>query len=355
MMITYSLESGGAERVLSILSNYWDILGHELVIATIVDKESFYPLNSTIKHIRLGIDKESIDSKNMISDNYMRIQKISHLLKNENPEITISFLTTTNILTTIAAKLSSTPVIVSERTNYNFLKSKIWKVLRRVVYPFSDALIVQSAYDKNKYGFHNNCKVIQNPLQISHQNHEIRREKIILAVGRLVEVKGFDMLVEAFSKVNKNDEWKLVILGEGKLRETLEKKIVSLGLESVVSLPGNTKDVEYYYKQASIFVLSSRLEGFPNVLVEAMAYGCAPIAFDCLTGPGDIIENQKNGLLVEAENIKALSKAMQVLISDPKQIIEYGENAKAIEKKLSIDKISNEWLQVIDNILEKDQ
>tara|TARA_B110000211_G_scaffold234517_1_gene304536 strand:- start:3948 stop:5012 length:1065 start_codon:yes stop_codon:yes gene_type:complete len=354
-MITYSLDSGGAERVLSILTNYWSYLGYELVLVTIVDRESFYPLSSKIRHIKLGIDKESIKSKNMMNDNFMRISKITEIFRNENPEIVISFLTKINILSIIAAKLASLPILVSERTNHNSLQSKIWKTLRRVIYPFSNGLIVQSEYDKDKYKFHKNCKVIQNPLQAIHNHHIVMRKNIILGVGRLVDLKGFDMLIEAFSKLKNREDWKLILLGEGELRQTLQQQIYELKLENIVYMPGNTKDVESYYKKASIFVHSSRLEGFPNALIEAMANGCAPIAFDCLTGPSDIIEHKINGLLVEAENIDSLEAAIQSLVDDPINIKNYGDSARKVEKKLSIEKISKQWLQVINNIINKDK
>lgn len=355
LMVIYSLGSGGAERVLSTLANQWSEENNEVVIATFLNREPYYSLDSKIRHLPLGIDNDSINSKNVLSDNFFRIKTLLNIFKKENPDMIISFMTTANILSTIAAKLSHKPILISERTNYNFLQSKVWRLLRRVVYPLSDALVVQSNYDQKRYSFHNNCHVIYNPLKITHQHHDIAEEKIILAVGRLTKVKGFDLLIDAFANIKEKRGWKLIIVGEGSLREALQQQIDNYDLKSLITMPGNTKDVEAFYKRASIFVLSSRLEGFPNVLVEAMAYGCAPIAFDCLTGPRDIIDNQKNGLLVEIENVKALTNAMQILMDNAESRELYAENAKKIEQKLNVDKISDEWFEIINHIVNKEK
>ncbi len=303
-----------------------------------------------MKHIKLGLDEKSIKSSNALAGNIIRTRVTVKTIKNINPDVVLSFLTMVNIVTILSAKITSTPVIVSERTNINSLKSKFWKKVRRIVYPYADALIVQSKYDKNKYGFHKYCKVIQNPISITNNYNNIKRENIILAVGRLVNVKGFDLLIDAFSKVN-SVNWNLIILGNGNNRKKLQKQIDDLNLKDKVKMPGVEKDIEKYYKKSSIFVLSSRLEGFPNALVEAMAYGCSPIAFDILTGPRDIIDNQKNGLLIEALNVSLLAQEMQKLMDNPDKIYTYGKNAKNITKKLDIEKISKEWFDIIFTIL----
>jgi glycosyltransferase involved in cell wall biosynthesis len=177
------------------------------------------------------------------------------------------------------------------------------------------------------------------------------REKIVLGVGTLIPLKGFDMLIKAFAKLEE-DEWKLVILGEGPDREELQNLIDELGLRDKVSLPGITKDVERYYKKASIFVLSSRTEGFPGVLCEAIGYGCASIAFDCLTGPSDIIEQNVNGILVEPENINKLSQEIQKLVYDPELRSCLSANSQEITLLLDIKTISNEWILLFDSIKE---
>jgi len=351
-LVIQSMSGGGAQRVLSILANYWSGLGYDIVLATFRNDDSFYSLDKKIEHIKLGLDSSSLRDKGVIFGNPFRVKILAQSIKEQKADIVISFMTSANILATVASKIVGIPIVISERTNYKALNSKVWRFLRRVVYPFSDALVVLSSYDKEKYSFHKNCHIIYNPISVTHKYNNLDREKIILAVGRLVYLKGFDMLIEAFSKVN-HENWKLIILGEGEERESLEKKIKDSNMSDKIELRGSTKDVEYFYKRASIFVLSSRIEGFPNVLIEAMVYGCAPIAFDCLTGPRDIIQNNKNGLLVEAENISGLSEALSYLLNNPDKITQFSKNAKDIEKELKIEKISDKWLNILSTLIKK--
>jgi GalNAc-alpha-(1->4)-GalNAc-alpha-(1->3)-diNAcBac-PP-undecaprenol alpha-1,4-N-acetyl-D-galactosaminyltransferase len=350
-LVIQSMSGGGAQRVLSILANYWSELGHEIILATFRTEDSFYTLDKRVKHIKLGLDSSSLKKKKVYFDNYFRVKSLAKSIKEQKADIVVSFMTNANILATLASRVIGTPIVVSERINYDFLSSKIWKGLRRAVYPFSDALVVQSSYDKDRYSFHKNCHVIYNPISVSHKYQNLKREKTILAVGRLEYQKGFDMLIDAFARVDFKD-WELIILGEGSYRKELEDKISQNGLDKSVKLLGEVKDVEYFYKRASIFVLSSRMEGFPNVLVEAMVYGCTPIAFDCLTGPSDIIRDNENGILVEAESISKLSSAISYLLNNPDRVIEYSNRAKDIEKELDIKKISDKWMSIISSLLD---
>ena len=351
-LIIQSMDAGGAQRVLSNLANHWSRLGHDIVLATFTNAESFYDLDREIKHLKLGLDSKSIKEKKVFFNNIFRINSIKRSIESEEVDVIISFMTNANVLSTISSKLTNVPILISERTNHKSLRSKIWRVLRRLFYPFSDALIVQSHYDKEKYSFHKNCTIIHNPLYVSNQFGDIKKENIILAVGRLEYLKGFDMLIEALSYINLKG-WRVIILGEGDYRQKLEEQIFKNGLDSFVEMAGNRQDIEKYYKRASIFVLSSRVEGFPNVLIEAMSYGCASIAFDCLTGPRDIIDDKKNGLLIKEESIDELSSAIEYLIDNPTEIDRISHSGKDINNKLAIEKISDKWLSIISDLIKK--
>jgi GalNAc-alpha-(1->4)-GalNAc-alpha-(1->3)-diNAcBac-PP-undecaprenol alpha-1,4-N-acetyl-D-galactosaminyltransferase len=149
-----------------------------------------------------------------------------------------------------------------------------------------------------------------------------RGEKNILAVGRLNRLKGFDRLIKAFSHLDQKD-WKLAIIGEGSERNNLENLIYDLNLEAYISMPGRTKAIEKWYKKSAIFVLSSRIEGFPNVLCEAMAYGCACVSFDCIAGPNEIITDKVDGYLVKNGDINALTAKMDFLINNSEEKIAF--------------------------------
>jgi GalNAc-alpha-(1->4)-GalNAc-alpha-(1->3)-diNAcBac-PP-undecaprenol alpha-1,4-N-acetyl-D-galactosaminyltransferase len=231
------------------------------------------------------------------------------------------------------------------------LKLRAWVSLRKLVYRFSNALIVQTRYDKEKYNRLANAFVINNPLNLREMIlNNTRAGKNILAVGRLNKQKGFDRLIKAFSHLAPKD-WKLAIIGEGSERSNLEKLIYDLNLEDYISLPGITKAIEKWYKKSSIFVLSSRNEGFPNVLCEAMAYGCACISFDCIAGPNEIITDKVDGYLVKNGDVDALSEKMDFLINNSEERRRIGKEAMKISDRLNIDSIMSKWDKIIEKIL----
>ncbi len=352
VFIKQGLGAGGAEKVLTMLANDWSSSGHDISIIAYTDKESFFHLNSSINLIRISLKLEKKTTIAKIKHVFDNIRVLKKILLAENADILISFITEMNLYSIIAAKLARKQIIVSEHTNFNTDSQNWVGFFRRYIYPFADALIVLTEYDKKKYNFIDNVKVIKNPLILTNEFSNIEREEIILGVGRLVELKGFDLLIRAFAKVKENN-WKLVIVGEGPEKEALEQLAIDLNVKERVDLPGLTDDIEKYYKSASIFVLSSRIEGFPGVLCEAMGYGCPSIAFDCITGPRDIVEHNKTGVLVEAENLEKLAKEIQNFIDKPLLRHSIGLNSKKIEAQLEVKTISKQWFELFSEIKQK--
>jgi GalNAc-alpha-(1->4)-GalNAc-alpha-(1->3)-diNAcBac-PP-undecaprenol alpha-1,4-N-acetyl-D-galactosaminyltransferase len=351
VFIISSLGSGGAERVLSLMANYWTQKNYSIIVLTLDNATPFYLLEDGIKLEQLSLLKNSVSVINAIANNIARIKIIRKKLIEIDPDIVISFMTETNILSTIGCRIINKPIIIAERISYDFLKSRVWVSLRKLVYRFSNALIVQTRCDKEKYNWLSNTFVLNNPLNLKEiiLNNN-RAEKNILAVGRLNRQKGFDRLIKAFSHLDHKD-WKLSIIGEGSERSNLEKLINDLNLKDYISLPGITKAIEKWYKKASIFVLSSRIEGFPNVLCEAMAYGCACVSFDCLAGPNEIITDKVDGYLVKNGDINALSARMNFLINNPEERRKIGKEAMKISDRLNIDSIMSKWDKIIEKVL----
>ncbi len=348
VFIISSLDIGGAEKILTTLANHFDNIGYSVTIIMASKNKPYFTLNKTINLVSI-----SVNSSNRVNNIRLLIGNLKKEILLIDPDIVISFMSEMNILALIASKLADKPIIVSERSAFDFLDIKpIWKKIRRVTYPFVDALVVLTNADKERYHFVKNRYKIENPLILKNNHKDIKREKIILAVGRLNLVKGFDLLIEAFSKFNR-DGWRLLIAGEGEERERLELLIKSLNLLDRVELLGVVSDVEYYYKKASIFVLSSITEGFPGVLCEAMGYGCAVISFDCPSAPREIITHNRDGLLVKAEDIDKLAKQMQYLADNPKIRKELSIEAKKIAHRLSIDKIGVKWFKLIDSVIRR--
>lgn len=338
--IIYSLGNGGAERVLTTLANYF-INEYEITIIIFNDEKSFYSVDERIKIVPLSSNKNSKNIFDAIKNNISTIIKLTKTIKKVNSDVVISFMTTSNILSILACKILNKPIIISERTNYDFLSLEIWKKIRKIIYPFCNHLVVQSSYDLEKYNFVKNVSIIENPLFIKDFSEQIERKKYFLAVGRLDKVKGFDMLIEAYSKLNTT--WKLKIVGEGNERKYLEEQIERLVLTDKVELLGRKNDVEKYYYEAGIFILSSRMEGYPNALIEAMACGCPCISFDCKTGPSSIIKNNINGILIENENIDELSNAMNELCLSEENRDKLSIKALEIRENLDIKNISEKW------------
>ena len=354
--IISSLGSGGAERVLSLMANYWAQKNYSIIVITLDNSTPFYLLEDGIKLEPLSLLKNSVSVFSGIANNVTRIKIIRKKLIEIDPDIVISFMTETNIISTIGCRIINKPIIIAERISYDFLKSRAWVGLRKLIYRFSNALIVQTRYDQEKYHRFSNTFVVNNPLNLKemiidkHNNKNIE-EKNILAVGRLNRQKGFDRLIKAFSHLERKD-WKLAIIGEGSERSNLEKLISDLNLEDYVSMPGRTKAIEKWYQKSSIFVLSSRTEGFPNVLCEAMAYGCACVSFDCSAGPNEIITDKVDGYLVKNGDINALSAKIDFLINNLEERRRIGKEAMKISDRLNIDNIMSSWDKIIENILQ---
>ena len=333
------------------MANYWAKKNYSIMVLTLDNATPFYFLEDDIKLEKLSLLKNSVSVFSAVANNITRIKIIRKKLIDIDPDIVISFMTETNIIATIGCRIINKPIIIAERTIYDALKSRVWMILRKLVYRFSNALVVQTKYDKAKYNRISNTFVINNPLESKKIIlNDTGREKLILGVGRLDREKGFDRLIKAFSQLD-HKGWELAIIGEGSERRNLEKLISELNLEDLVSMPGRTKAIEKWYQKSSIFVLSSRIEGFPNVLCEAMAHGCACVSFSCIAGPREIITDKLDGYLVRNGDINALSAKMNFLINNSEESRRIGKEAMKISDRLNIDFIMNKWEKVIHNIL----
>jgi len=348
LFVISSLASGGAERVMVNLANRLS-RNHEMYIATFSDDEPYYSLSDEVKHIKLGLLKSSKNVFGRIKNTFFRIKTVKNIIEEIDADVQISFMTHTNIISIMASKLAGRRIIVSERIAYDFYGSGFLNFLRRAVYPMSDALVTQTYSDKKHYAFMHNVKVIYNPLFVNTVPGQ--KEKVVLAVGRLDKQKRFERLIETFAQID--TDWKLLIAGDGPERSRLELKIKALEAENI-QLLGRKKNIEEYYAKASVFVLSSRREGFPNVLIEAMAYGCAVVSFDCPYGPAEIIEDGVDGILVENQNHEKLKEELKRVIRDEELRKRLGKAAIGVRDRYAVDKIAQEWEHLIREVVEGD-
>jgi len=343
LMVIHSLSHvGGAETIFVHYANYFVSKGYHVSVCILNNEEVRFELDKKISLYRNESSKRSL---------FYQVQFIKNTIKKADPDSVISYVSAVNILSTLAAKMAKKPIVIAEHSSYeNGLKNRVWKSLRRMVYPFANRLIILTQEDKKKYHYVKEVHVLRNPLML-HQNHLGKeRENIIFAAGRLEYIKGFDMLIEAFGRLNQ-PHWKLMIAGEGSERQALEKLIERLHLQDRVVLLGFVKDVESYYRSASLYVLSSRTEGFPGALCEAMGYGCASIAFDCETGPKEIIRHGENGILVPANDVEKLSQEMDELMNNTKRREELGEKGQRIKDELELERLGSQWKEILENTI----
>ena len=196
-------------------------------------------------------------------------------------------------------------------------------------------------------------KIIPNPIDeiiLSVRKDYSERENVILTVGRLDANKNQRLLIEAFANLNVVN-WKLVIVGDGILREEYEKLTVSLGIADKVEFTGNVYNVWDYYNQAKIFVFTSQSEGFPNALLEAMSFGLPCISTDCPSGPSEIIKNNENGYLIEVNNRIQLEGQMTNLMNNQRLCLEFSAKALLSIDKYKLQEIYKHWEILILNLV----
>lgn len=352
-----SLAVGGAERVLARLASYWQDAGHEVTLITLdVESHDTYAVNPGVTRIGLDLMSESTGLVSAIRQNHRRVQLIRESVTASRPDCIVSFIDTMNVLTLLATRKLGKPVIVSERIDPAYHDpGRFWPTLRRWTYPNCRALVVPcEAVGKFFASFvsRDRVHVIPNAVERCRVAVDQERERWIVGVGRLNRQKGFDRLIHSFAELaSRHRDWKLILVGEGEQRVELERLTRELRLEGRVRLPGWVADPGCWYERAGIFVLSSRYEAFPNALLEAMAHGCASIAMDCPSGPGEIIRDQENGLLVDPADQAGMTAAIERLIGQPELREQLGTAARNVTNQYSADRVHRMWDQLLDSIV----
>ncbi|MZG54236.1 MAG: glycosyltransferase family 4 protein [Nitrospinae bacterium] len=360
-LVIYKMSGGGAQRVLSIIANHFAEKGWAITLMTFDDgsQPSFYKLHPSIQCVPLSISRQQPNALSTLLMYLLRPIILRSAIRKNKPDVVISFIDLANILTLVATVGLSIPVIISERVNPAFHSiGCFWSVLRKMVYRWAACLVVQTrdVLPFFSTAIQKKINVIPNPVLLPARNEQNLdkdgSKKILLAMGRLVDQKGFDLLIKAFAKLkSKFPEWQINIWGEGEKKTYLENLCKELSLQKKVIFKGMNQDNYTVMKQADIFVLSSRYEGFPNVLAEAMACGLPVISFDCPSGPSEMIVDGKNGLLISKINDEELAKGIQRLMMDESLAKQLGKEAKKVTDTFSMKKIMNLWEKVILEII----
>jgi glycosyltransferase involved in cell wall biosynthesis len=347
------LRAGGSEHIVSLLCNHFSRTGWTVTLYAFEDPDQppYYGHDAAVRIRRLGYPVGRLPLFQSLAAVCQRVRTLRRALSEAKPDLVISFLTRTNVVSVLAARPLGIPVIVSERNNPAAQRPGwVWSALRRYTYARAEGLVTmtQGAMDQFSKAMRRREWVIPNPtyapIELDAERPSTRH---VAAVGRLVPQKGFDMLLDAFAGVaGEIPEWSLVIWGEGPERAKLEVRRDALGLKEQVSLPGVTKEHGGWLRDADIFVLSSRFEGWGIVVGEAMAAGVPVISFDCRWGPGEMISDGVSGLLVPDGDVPALGRAIAQLCADPEQRRRLAEGARIASQRFAIDRILVEWERV---------
>ncbi len=355
-IVIAALGAGGAERVATVLSSAWATRGIDVMLLTIDSADrDFYTVHPNVTRKGLDLLRTSRNFIDATIHNLRRVRRLRDGLARNHADIVVSFVDVTNVLTLLATIGLKTRVVVTEHIDPRYHPlPRIWKLLRRLTYPLADELIVlteSTARWGRSVTRRNNVRVIPNPLAAPPDptpSSEIEPNTVV-AMGRLEVQKGFDILINAFGKVaSMHPSWKLTIFGEGSERPRLERLVEQLGLTGQVTLPGITKDPFGVLAAADIFALSSRYEGFGNVLLEAMSIGTAVIATRCPSGPEDLITDEVDGLLVPVNDIETLAAGLHRLIEDEPARKRLGAAARMSAKRFSVEGVMRSWDPVLE-------
>ena len=354
-----SLQCGGAERVCVTLCNHWAERGWDVTLATFDDGSAapFFKLGPRVRHVPLGLARRSTGLIHSVANNLRRVVRLRAFIRQERPQRILSFIDATNVLALIAAAGTGIPVVVAERVDPAHHPIPLpWTILRRLVYRRAFAIAVQTRSIAAYFpaSWRDRIAVIPNPVPVvAPSAPESRRpqgaRRSIVGMGRLERQKGFDLLIRAFaSMAGERPDWDVRILGEGSERPALLSLIGSLGLEGRVALPGREAEAAAALRRADLFVLSSRYEGFPNALCEAMASGLPVVAFDCPSGPADIVRDGVDGRLVPAEDVGRLTAAMLEVTGDETRRRAFGSSATAVAGRFEVGRIAALWERVLE-------
>lgn len=344
-----TMGAGGAERVLSLLANGWAARGDRVTLITLDDAPSFYALHESVERLGLGMTGASRGPLRRVYAVARRASALRAAVAKARPDVCLTFIDRHNVLVLVATRGLGVPVVVSERIHPGHLDPPGWSMMRQLAYRSADAIVAQTERTAGVLRSWGGppVHVIANPVQDPGPVEGGGGARRFLAAGRLVHQKGFDLLLEAFARLVAPG-WSLHIHGDGPDRRALEVRARRLGIAERVVFHGATSALAQSMAQADVFVLSSRFEGFPNVLCEAMALGLPCVATRCPTGPEELVQDGVDGLLVPTEDARALSEAMARLAGDAALARRLGQAARGIRERLALPVVLARWDAVFD-------
>lgn len=358
---------GGADRVVTEKANYLaDVLGHEVYIITDSqnNRRPVFPLSDKVRHIDLGIDFDKQYHHGLLVRAYyyfslMHLYKkrLGKLLNEIKADVVITTLgRDLDFLTTLedgSKKVGESHIAKQYTRNFHLMEARgfpyrqiarYWRRKQEKAVRRLDAFVVLTQYDAESWSKIKAAEIIPNSLPFYTEESSTLDKKQIITVGRLSEQKGFDLLISAWSCIaRQHSDWKIHLYGEGELENELRKSVAQNGMEDSFLIHKPVKDIKEKYLESSIYVMSSRFEGFGMVLIEAMACGVPCVSFDCPHGPSYIVKDGEDGILVENGNVEKLADAISSLIVDKERRMAMGKAAKRNIARYSQKDIMRQW------------
>jgi glycosyltransferase involved in cell wall biosynthesis len=310
---------------------------------------AFFPLEDTIKTASLSINNADIRT------NYFKaVNRLRKFLKKNKIDIIIDVDVILSSISLAATAFTRTKVISWEHYNYyTKAESAVRRMARKWAARYSKALVTLTRQDMQFYK--DNCKVrttiicIPNFIDKFPLTSYDDAQKIVLSIGHLERRKGFDLLLEAWNKIDPKvkNGWKLLIIGKGEEKETLEKQIRKDNAGDSVEILPPTNHIAEYYRKAAIFAMSSRAEGLPMVLIEAKSYGIPVIAFDCKTGPQEIVNQEQDGFLIPCFDTEIYAQNLSKLMQDPELRKKWSQNALKDRNRFLIENSLQPWVELL--------
>ena len=335
----YSMQAGGAERMISLLANDLSHRGGRVKIVTLDHLPSFNPLAPDILYMPLNTARHSRNAADAIKNNLFTLQRLRQALKAFQPDVVIAFYPNTELFAYLARGHAHRYCLIgSERANPHTWSKSIWSAIRKPVSMLCDGFIFQTAGVQALFPKATQRKSIVlhnmiNAAQFQAAELPWAQRSGLCAVGRMDAGKCFDDLLRALALVVKrHPQAHLDLFGDGVERQNLERLAQELGLSEAVSFRGRSQTVLQEYARHKIFVMTSRSEGMPNVLLEAMASGCACVSTDCDFGPSDLIVSGENGFLVPVHDVEAIAGRICALLEDDSLCEQTGRRARAIRE-----------------------
>lgn len=355
-MLIPALNAGGAERVMVTLANEW-AKENEVTIMVFNDGYCFYELSDKVKIIAMNISLPLKGIRRYISIpavEYKRFININRKIKQGAYDFILSFCYTTNLMASVISMVQHKKNIVISERNDPYCYSKWVSRLINILYKKNVAVVCQNRMVKDyfqKKGFKNHLPILPNPVNFADipENRPKLMRREIVTVGRLIDQKNHKILIEAFNEIKDEfPQYELKIYGIGPCEKDLKEQISRLNLNNRVYLMGTQPKVMFKVNEASVFVLPSNFEGFPNVLIEAMGTGLPVISSKFKTGIAELlVTSDRNGYLFEVGNKDELVNCLRMLLKREKQFLDMGKENRKIALKYRDEVVAKKWLDTI--------